>query len=108
MPWQFREGGSERKYLSRHGITLSDSNAYVMCGVAGFGVLQAPGVTLHQYLEAGSLVEILPDYRPRPRPVSVLYPSRTHLAPQVHAFIDWMREQLPTIYGHWLEQAGTR
>ncbi|WP_028624548.1 LysR family transcriptional regulator [Pseudomonas sp. Ant30-3] len=104
LPWQFLDGASDQTYISRHGITVNESNAYVECGVAGFGILQAPGITLDRYLADGSLVEVLRAYRPRPRPVSVLYPSRSHLAPQVDVFVEWMRERFPILYGRWLEQ----
>ena len=103
LPWQFRDGSSDQTYTSRHGIAVNESNAYVECGVAGFGILQAPGITLDRYLTDGSLVEVLRDYRPRPRPISLLYPSKSHLAPQVHIFVDWVREQFPLLYGRWLE-----
>lgn len=103
LPWHFLNGTSEHTYVSRRGITVNESNAYVECGVAGFGILQAPGITLDRYLTDGSLIEVLRTYRPRPRPVSVLYPSRSHLAPQVHAFVEWLRERFPDPYGHWLE-----
>ena len=82
---------------------MNESNAYVQCGVAGFGILQAPGITLERYLADGSLVEVLEDFRPRPRPVSVLYPSRTHLAPQVHAFVDWVSQRFAVLHHSWLE-----
>ncbi|WP_285415260.1 LysR family transcriptional regulator [Pseudomonas sp. efr-133-TYG-5] len=103
LAWQFIDGGREQSHICRHGITVNESNAYVECGVAGFGILQAPGITLDRFLASGSLVEVLRPYRPHPRPVSVIYPSRSHLAPQVDVFVDWLREQFPSIYGHWLE-----
>ncbi|WP_193073902.1 LysR family transcriptional regulator [Pseudomonas sp. FME51] len=103
LPWQFRDRGSDQPYFSHRGITVDDSNAYVECGVAGFGILQAPGIALDRYLADGSLIEVLQTNRPSPRPVSVLYPSRSHLAPQVHIFIEWLREQFPLLYGRWLE-----
>ena len=34
-------------------------------------------------------VEVLPDLETLPRPVSIMYPNRQHLAPQVRTFIDW-------------------
>ncbi|WP_413737015.1 LysR substrate-binding domain-containing protein [Sodalis sp. RH21] len=102
-PWLFLDGGEDQTYISRRGISVDESNAYVECGVAGFGILQAPGITLDRHLADGSLVEVLRAYRPRPRPVSVVYPSRSHLAPQVHVFVEWMREQFPMLYGRWLE-----
>lgn len=103
LAWQFMDGGREQSYVSRQGITVNESNAYVQCGIAGFGILQAPGITLDRFLANGSLVEVLRAFRPRPRPVSVLYPSRSHLAPQVEAFVSWVRDEFPKLYGHWLE-----
>ena len=97
------DGAREQSHISRQGITVNESNAYVECGVAGFGILQAPGITLDRFLTDGTLVEVLRAYRPHPRPVSVLYPSRSHLAPQVEVFVDWVREQFPKLYGRWLE-----
>ncbi|MBM7454681.1 LysR family transcriptional regulator for bpeEF and oprC [Oceanisphaera litoralis] len=103
LPWHFLDGSKDQTYVNRHGIIVNESNAYVECGVAGFGILQAPGITLERHLIDGSLVEVLRAYRPRPQPVSVLYPSRSHLAPQVHAFAEWVVEQFPTIYQNWIE-----
>lgn len=103
LPWQFSQDGTDQSYVNRQGIIVNESNAYVQCGVAGFGILQAPGITLDKYLADGSLVEVLKRYRPRPRPVSVLYPSRTHLAPQVNAFVDWLSQIFPKLYRDWLE-----
>lgn len=105
LPWQFLQDGQDISYVSRHGIIVNESNAYVQCGVAGFGVLQAPGITLERYLADGSLVEVLDQYRPRARPVSVLYPSRSQLAPQVQAYVDWLSQRFPRLYSRWLEQA---
>jgi len=103
LAWHFMDGGQEHSYISRQGVTVNESNAYVQCGVAGFGLLQAPGIVLDRFLADGTLTEVLQAYRPPPRPVSVLYPSRSHLAPQVEAFVCWVREQLPRLYGQWLE-----
>lgn len=103
LSWQFLQGGNDISYISRQGIVVNESNAYVQCGVAGFGILQAPGITVERYLADGSLVEVLEKYRPRPRQVSVLYPSRSHLAPQVHAFVDWVSKCFPLLYHAWLE-----
>jgi LysR family transcriptional regulator for bpeEF and oprC len=104
LPWHFSVGGKDRAYTSNAGITVTESNAYVQCGAAGFGIIQAPGIAVSQYLNSGALVEILRPYRPAPRPVTVLYPSRTHLAPQVQVFIEWLQERFPLLHSDWLEQ----
>lgn len=103
LPWYFHEDGEDRPYPSRGAITVNESNAYVHCGVAGFGLIQAPGITVDAFLASGELIEVLQAYRPGRRKVSVLYPSRTHLAPQVHAFADWLREHFPTLHPRWFK-----
>lgn len=103
LPWHFSINGQDRTYISQTGVAVTESNAYVQCGVAGFGILQAPGIAVDQYLTSGALVEILRPLRPKPRPVTVLYPSRAHLAPQVEVFLDWLQEHFPLLYADWLE-----
>lgn len=99
--WHFTVDADHHPYTPRGGITLNESNAYVQCGVAGFGIVQAPGITVETFLAHGELVEVLREFRPRPRPVSVLYPSRTHLAPQVDAFVNWLKEHIPRLHPNW-------
>jgi len=103
LPWHFSVKGQDRTFLSNAGITVTESNEYVHCGVSGFGIIQAPGITVAEHLVSRGLVEILKPYRPAPRPVSLLYPSRTHLAPQIQVFSEWLQERFPQLYSDWLE-----
>jgi LysR family transcriptional regulator for bpeEF and oprC len=102
LPWHFSVKGQDRVFVSNTGITVNESNAYVQCGVSGFGIIQAPGIAVAEHLDSGDLVEILKRYRPAPRPVTLLYPSRTHLAPQVQVFIEWLQERFPRLHSEWL------
>lgn len=104
LPWHFRVEGQDQAYISNAGITVTESHAYVQCGVAGFGIIQAPGIAVSQYLGSGALVEILKPYRPAPRPVTLLYPSRAHIAPPVQVFIEWLHTHFPQLHAAWLEQ----
>ncbi|VVO50730.1 HTH-type transcriptional regulator DmlR [Pseudomonas fluorescens] len=101
LPWHFSVDGEDRPHTPRRGITVNESNAYVQCGVAGFGIVQAPGIAVETFLASGELIEVLKAFRPKPRLVSVLYPSRTHLAPQVEAFVDWLKEHFPVLHPNW-------
>ncbi len=101
LAWHVSVDGEDLPYVPSVGITVNESNAYVQCGVAGFGIIQAPGITVESFLAKGELVEVLSDFRPRPRLVSVLYPSRTHLAPQVEAFVDWLKAHFPVLHPKW-------
>lgn len=104
LPWHFTVAGEDKAYVSNAGISVTESNAYVQCGVAGFGIIQAPGIAVGEHLRSGALVEILAQYRPAPRPVTVLYPSRTHTAPQVQVFIEWLQERFPQLHAGWIVQ----
>jgi LysR family transcriptional regulator for bpeEF and oprC len=104
MDWRFQIDGEEKVVNVRAGILVNDSDAYVEAGLAGFGIMQTLGVSVDRHLASGALVEILAQFRPRPRPVSVLYPSKVHLAPQVRVFVDWVAEHFPQLHGKWLER----
>lgn len=103
LPWVFCDGEAERRINVTGTFSVTDAEAYVHAGVAGFGILQLPGLMAARELAEGSLVEVLRGYRPAPRPVSVVYPSRSHVAPQVTAFVAWLTSRLTSIFPAWLE-----
>ena len=84
------DGGIERVIKMRSAILVNDSEAFVACAVAGLGMIQAPHASVAEHLEAGRLVEVLPQVVTIPRPVSIMYPNRQYLPAQVRAFIDWI------------------
>ncbi|TKC88699.1 LysR family transcriptional regulator [Trinickia terrae] len=102
QPWRFSVDGEDKACHCRAAIRVNESKAYVQCGVAGFGIIQAPGVAVSEYLARGALVEVLAAHRPAPRPVSVLYPSRTFAAPRTQAFVEWLRKHFARIDQAWL------
>lgn len=90
MDWRLIANGEERSIRMRSAILVNDSEAFVACALAGFGLIQALRAAVAEQLENGQLVEILPQLETVRRAVSVMYPSRQYLAPQVRAFIDWI------------------
>jgi DNA-binding transcriptional LysR family regulator len=56
--------------------------------LAGGGVLLAPPFLVHEDIEAGSLVRLLPDYQTVEFAIVAVYPHRRHLAAKVRVFID--------------------
>lgn len=105
LPWAFSLNGEESSMTPKGMVSVNESNAFVQCGVAGFGILQLPGFMVVRELAEGTLVEVLAEFRPKSRPVSLLYPSRTHVAPQVNAFAEWLRERFPMLEASWIEPA---
>jgi LysR family transcriptional regulator for bpeEF and oprC len=101
--WQFLVGDEHIALKPASGILVNDTAAYVDCGLAGFGLIQPLGITVREHVATGALVEVLPSFRPRARPVSVLYPSKAHLPLQVRAFADWVASRFPDSGGEWIE-----
>jgi LysR family transcriptional regulator for bpeEF and oprC len=103
--WHYLVDNEERAIKMKPALSVNDTEAFLHAGLAGFGLMQALGITVEGHLASGELVEILPDVRPNPRPISILYPSKVHLAPQVRAFIEWVSEAFARSAGPWLDAA---
>ncbi|MCY1272534.1 HTH-type transcriptional regulator DmlR [compost metagenome] len=73
-------------------LTVSSTEAYTHACLAGLGIIQVPLSGAWRHLEAGNLVELLPQYRAAPMPVSLLYPHRRNLSKRVQVFMDWLAQ----------------
>ena len=60
--------------------------------LAGIGVVQLPLLIVHQDISAGTLVPVVPSWRPRAGIVHVVFPSRRGLLPSVRSFLDYLSE----------------
>jgi DNA-binding transcriptional LysR family regulator len=56
----------------------------------GIGVSMAAGFLIHDDLEAGRLVRLLPEYRTVELTMNAVYPHRHHLSAKVRTFIDML------------------
>src|SRR5690606_31629013 len=85
--WDFVVDGEPVAVKMKGVVAVNDGNAYVDCGLQGFGMLQVPRFMVLEHLRSGALVEVLPEWRPAPMPVSVVYLQNRHLSPKVRAFV---------------------
>tara|TARA_A100001391_G_scaffold197792_3_gene178515 strand:+ start:58928 stop:59833 length:906 start_codon:yes stop_codon:yes gene_type:complete len=75
-------------------LTVNSAESYEAACLAGLGIVQTPQADLRPHLEAGRLVTVLPDLRPEPMPVTLLYPQRRHLPRRTAVFMEWLAEVL--------------
>lgn len=94
------------QFTLRSGIMVNDTAAFVACALNGLGLIQVPGLVVAEHLSTGALVEVVPAMRAIRWPLSIMYPNRQHLAPQVRAFIDWVTTIVSSSYGQWLKSPG--
>ncbi|MBN8954739.1 MULTISPECIES: LysR family transcriptional regulator [unclassified Rhizobium] len=90
-PWEWMEDGVLRSLALRGRVTVNSAEGYIACAVAGLGLIQNPAYDLCQHLQAGELVEVMPDYRAEPLQMTLLYPHRRHLSRRVQVFADWLQ-----------------
>jgi DNA-binding transcriptional LysR family regulator len=72
-------------------ITNSGETLRVVA-LAGVGVSLAAGFLVHDDLEAGRLIRLLPEYRPVELSMNAVYPHRHHLSAKVRTFIDLLAQ----------------
>jgi DNA-binding transcriptional LysR family regulator len=87
--WHFadRKGAPATVRVSGNLITNSGETLR-MAVLHGAGVCLAAGFLVHDDLEAGRLVRLLPEYRPVEMAMNAVYPHRHHLSAKVRIFID--------------------
>lgn len=73
-------------------LTVNSTETYHASALAGLGIIQVPRVGVRDALRAKKLLEILPQYRARPMPVSLIYPHRRNLSRRVHLFMAWLTD----------------
>ncbi len=89
--------GSERVEVSGR-LASKDFTLLRGAAVQHQGIAFMPNFGAQTYLEAGSLVRVLPDYKSQESSLYAVYPSARLLAPKVRAFIDfasnWTKSRL--------------
>jgi DNA-binding transcriptional LysR family regulator len=87
--WEYVEHGKVRMLRVAGQVTVNNAEAYIACCLAGLGLIQVPAYDAHDHIAAGDLVEVMPELRAMPMPLSILYPHRQHLSRRLQAFIEW-------------------
>jgi DNA-binding transcriptional LysR family regulator len=88
--WEWFDGRVTHRAPVGAALTVNGTAAYAAACVAGLGIAQIPEAGVRDRLAAGALVEVMPDFRPAPMPVSFVYPSRRHVPARAAAFMDWV------------------
>ena len=90
MDFTFDVGGLHTKVKMTGHIAVNDAVAYLESALGGMGIIQAAQFLAAPYLQSGALVELLPQLKPVPMPISVVYPHSRHLSRVMRVFVDWI------------------
>jgi len=102
LAWTLPDAAGEAALQLPSAILANDSESLVGCALAGMGLIQMPGLFIQEHLASGRLVQVLPGLADVEWPISLMYPNRQYLAPQVRAFVDWIAELVMEKPCRWL------
>lgn len=88
--FEYRDGDGYRWLPMRGRVTVNSGDGYTAAALAGLGIIQVPLLGVRALLDAGTLVEVVPDLVAEPMPVTLLYARRRHLPRRVALFMDWL------------------
>ena len=87
--WHFADRKGAPASVRVAGNLVSNSGETLhRAALAGVGIFLSPGFLVHDDLESGNLVRLLPEYRPVEFSMNAVYPHRHHLSAKVRTFID--------------------
>jgi DNA-binding transcriptional LysR family regulator len=90
-PWLFLEHGREREWQPTGNLLVTDDVlGVVSLAEAGLGICQQYEFILHERIERGLLLRLLPELEGRSRPFSIIYPPHRQLSPASRVLIDFL------------------
>lgn len=92
--FEFWDGKTASLIKTGGAVTVNNTETYRAACAAGLGIIQVPLAGMKPLLAEKTLVEILPHFRARPLPVSLIYPHRRNLARRVHVFMEWLTQAM--------------
>ncbi|GAB3046437.1 LysR family transcriptional regulator [Stenotrophomonas tumulicola] len=98
-PFTIMMEGHVTEWEAKGWISVSDAACYTSAALAGCGLIQVPRFRLEEHLQAGRLVQVLPEWDCPTLPVCALYPFHRQLSPRVRVFIDWALELYSDRFG---------
>lgn len=88
-PWQLQGPNDERFQLTHQPrLSVNDMAALHCAALAGVGCAVLPRMLVHDDLEAGRLLALLPDWAPAPWQVQAAFASRRGMRPAVRMLLD--------------------
>jgi len=88
--FEYLAGDQYAQRPMRSSIAVNSTDAYQGACLAGLGIIQAPRIGVRDLLEAGELVEILPDLPSEPMPVSLVHAHGRRVPKRVRAVMTWL------------------
>ncbi|MDO8335532.1 MAG: LysR family transcriptional regulator [Candidatus Saccharibacteria bacterium] len=88
--WQFTRAGETVKVEIKSHFSANEATILLHAALAGSGISLQPTYMASDYIAAGKLVAVLPEWSVPELAINALYPSRRHLPAALRAFLDFL------------------
>ncbi|MGO9359424.1 MAG: LysR substrate-binding domain-containing protein [Xanthobacteraceae bacterium] len=90
--WEFGAAEGTQSIRIAGGFSANDTSAVHLAARSGCGIALLPMIEVFDDLRRGDLVRILSDFSLQGVPISIVYPSRRHLAPRTRLVMEFILE----------------
>jgi DNA-binding transcriptional LysR family regulator len=91
--WTFVTSEGSQQFQVSGGFLANDFGAVHVAARSGYGIAQLPLLEVLDDLRSGALVSMLSKFPAPGIPLSLVYPSRRHLAPRTRIVLEFILEQ---------------
>jgi len=91
--WTFVTSGGSQQFHVSGGFLANDGGAVRVAARSGYGIALLPLLEVLDDLRSGMLVCMLSEFPAPSIPLSLVYPSRRHLAPRTRVVLEFILEQ---------------
>ncbi len=95
--WTFGAPDNAESVRVSGSFSANDSSAVHLAVRSGCGIALLPMIEVFDDLRQGDLIRILSDYSFRGVPISIVYPSRRHLAPRTRLVMEFILEGIKQV-----------
>jgi DNA-binding transcriptional LysR family regulator len=92
--WTFDKSGQTHAVRVSGGFLANDAIAVQLAARSGYGIAFLPLVQVIDDLMSGDLLPVLSAFPASSKPVSLVYPSRRHLAPRTRVVLDFILDEM--------------
>jgi|HubBroStandDraft_1064217.scaffolds.fasta_scaffold20027_4 DNA-binding transcriptional LysR family regulator len=104
--WRFTGPGGSQVIEVESAFTATTSNVVRQAALAGQGIALLSEPLVHEDINGGRLMRLLPDYPTERSQLYLVYPSRRYLAPRTRVVIDFVVEQFQAVGRRLADEPG--
>jgi len=90
--WRFAGAAAAEAHTPDPALIFNSGEALIAAATAGLGLVQVAEYYARPALNAGALVELLPDFKAHAYDISVVFQQRKSISPRLRVFIDFLVE----------------